>query len=56
MMSYIADGFILIGLALLGVGLFLWVGLPITLTIVGVVVLIMGVAGNIAQPPKKPKE
>ena len=56
MKSFIADSFIIIGLALLGVGLFLWLGLGVSLAVVGLIVLSIGVAGNVAEAPKIPRK
>jgi len=45
----ISDAFLFLGLVLTGTGLFFWFNLVISLTIVGAVLLILGVLANIAE-------
>jgi len=45
----ISDVFLFLGLVLTGTGLFFWFNLGISLTIVGAVLLILGVLANIAE-------
>jgi len=49
-----SDSLILIGLILLATGLFFWWGKGVALTIVGAIVVVMGVAGNISESPNVP--
>ena len=49
----ISDVLILLGLSLIGVGLFLWFGLGVALSVTGVLFLSLGVAGNKAEPKNK---
>lgn len=44
-----SDILIVAGLILLGLGLFLWLGRGIALTIEGALILILGIAANVAE-------
>jgi len=47
------DIIILVGLILLGIGLFLWLGLGVSLTVAGSVLLLLGVFGVILPEQKE---
>ena len=47
-----SDGFVFLGLPLIGTGLFFWFGLGVSLTVSGAVLLFLGVAANIAGSRK----
>lgn len=48
----ISDVFVFTGLPLTGVGLFFWFGLGVALTVTGALVLLIGIAANVAEARK----
>jgi len=48
----ISDVLIFIGLVLIGIGLFFWLGRGVALSVSGALVLLIGVAGNISESRK----
>lgn len=49
----ISDFLILFGLLLLGVGFYFWIGRGVALVVVGALVLLIGIAGNITEHQQK---
>jgi len=48
----ISDLLILMGLSLIGVGLFYWFSLGVSLTVSGALLLMIGIAANVAEVRK----
>lgn len=48
----VSDFLIFFGLSLVGVGLFYWFGLGVSLTVSGGLLLVIGIAANIAEGRK----